>query len=140
MTDKEKIKAEIERLKDVDVTEFPNTNWVKGRNFALTRLEVFIDAMQEEPVSEDLETEIEFYMKNHLKWNSDALRASIESWGIKIARHFANWQRQQMMAEAVDGQLENGEDYLRIKCLSMGCQPQDDGKLVKLIIIKEDGV
>ena len=49
----------------------------------------------------------------------------------------ANWQKQQMMAKAVDGQLENGEDYLRIKCLSTGCQPQDDGKLVKLIIIKE---
>lgn len=51
MTDKEKIRAEIERLKDVDITEFPSTNWLKGRNFALVSLEVFIDSMQEEPTT-----------------------------------------------------------------------------------------
>ena len=46
-------------------------------------------------------------------------------------------QKQQMMKNAITGQLENGEDYLRIKCLHTSCRPQDDGKLVKLIIIKE---
>ena len=48
----------------------------------------------EEPVSKDLEAEIESYMKTNLKWNSDALREPIENWGIKIARYFAAWQKQ----------------------------------------------
>ena len=49
----------------------------------------------------------------------------------------AQWQKEQMMKDAITGQLENGEDYLRIKCLHTSCRPQDDGKLVRLIIIKE---
>ena len=85
---------------------------------------------KEEPVSEDMEEAAKTYAKK-------------ESHGyepcniVKTFKVGANWQKQQMMRGATDGQLENGEDYLRIKCLSMGCQPQDDGKLVKLIIIKE---
>ena len=55
-----------------------------------------------------------------------------------IAIDITEWQKQQMMKGAIDGQLENRDDYLCIKCLSMSCRPQDDGKLVKLIIIKED--
>ena len=50
---------------------------------------------KEESVSEDLEDEIESYMKTNLKWNADALREPIENWGVKIARHFANWQKYQ---------------------------------------------
>ena len=46
-------------------------------------------------------------------------------------------QKEQMMRGATDGQIENGEDYLRIKCLCMSCPPQYDGKLVRLIIIRE---
>ncbi len=46
-------------------------------------------------------------------------------------------QKEQMMRGATDGQIEIGEDYLRIKCLCMSCPPQYDGKLVRLIIIRE---
>ena len=49
----------------------------------------------EDPVSEDLEKEIEIYMKTHLEWDLDALGKPIERWGIKIARHFAAWQKEQ---------------------------------------------
>lgn len=93
---------------------------------------------KEEPISEDLEKEIEMIRKYHFI-NDDFDKAELDGRTISnIARHFAAWQKQQMMRSATDGQIEIGEDYLRIKCLCMSCPPQYDGKLVKLIIIREE--
>ena len=159
MTDKEKIRAEIERRY--------NEYMAKDSELAAIRADEclgilsYIDSMQEdhvdynkldtilnnalsketaetwnerlgkeEPISEDMEEAAKTYAKK-------------ESHGyepcniVKTFKVGANWQKQQMMRGATDGQLENGEDYLRIKCLHTSCRPQDDGKLVKLIIIKE---
>ena len=130
MTEKEKIRAEIERRY--------NEYMAKDSELAAIRADEclgilsYIDSMQEEstipdivdehywemlgeePVSNkmgginnalsqdilamksvDLEKEIEIYMGTNLEWDSDALRDPIESWGIKIARHFAAWQKEQ---------------------------------------------
>lgn len=91
-----------------------------------------------EPISGDLETEIE-RIRNYHFINDDFDKAELDGRTISnIAHHFAEWQKQQMMKEAITGQLENGEDYLRIKCLYTSCRPQDDGMMIKLIIIKEE--
>ena len=89
---------------------------------------------EKEPISKELTDEIKLWFK---QWSENEMEWSREDiWDT--AEHFANWQKQQMMKDAITGQLENGDDYLRIKCLSASCRPQDDGKLIKFIIIKED--
>jgi len=114
MAEKEKIMAYIDKL----LEKYP-------KNYYLLMVAEFIDSLQEEPVSDNLEEVAHQYYEPNDTFMD----------GFKKG---ANWKEKQIMKEAVDGQLENGDDYLRIKCLSMGCQPQDDGKFVKLIIIKED--
>lgn len=169
MTDKGKIRAEIERRY--------NEYMAKDSELAAIRADEclgilsYIDSMQEDHVdynkldtilnnalsketaetwnerlgkkvliSENLLQASIAYADAHSEYCTDKNGRVVEHYNIRAKEHFiagANWQKEQMMARAVDGQLENGEDYLRIKCLSTGCQPQDDGKLVKLIIIKE---
>lgn len=86
MTDKERILAEIERKhnewKDGNTTE------AKYRCEAYKELLEDFDALQEEPVSEDLNKEIQRYM------------SSVYPDGHvvpKIARHFAQWQKEQIL-------------------------------------------
>ena len=136
MTDKEKLEMLIEAIDH----SFLNTQgeYDKGLTYPVIDKVKFIKkSMQDDPASADLEAEIEKYMDKHLVGNSSH-RKDYEMWGGGIARHFAEWQKQQMTKETITGQLENGEDYLRIKCLYTSCRPQDDGKLIKFIIIKED--
>lgn len=60
MTDKEKIKAEIERLKnELNYESF--TNEVLGRRNALNSILSFINSLSEEPVSEDLDEAADKY-------------------------------------------------------------------------------
>lgn len=117
MTEKEKIRAEIIRRMDEEQRIRREKEKLTGVGSVIdTRYESllsFIDSMQEEPTipdivdehwwemlgeepaNEDLEKEIEIYMGTNLECHSDALRYPIESWGIKIARHFAAWQKEQ---------------------------------------------
>ena len=57
MTDKEKIRKEVERLQDLTMDENKNfySEAAEGEYNALCNIEHFIDSLQEEPVSEDLE-------------------------------------------------------------------------------------
>ena len=75
MTDKEKIKAEIERLREVQADKAlqpsidEQISWLAGKTFALASIELFIDSLTEEPVSEDLEkTSKEYADKNYVEW------------------------------------------------------------------------
>lgn len=131
MTDKEKIRVEIERrLKGL-------SDGCVGQRFAYQTLLSFIDSLQEEPVSEELEEEIDAWCQNVIT-------------GLPIvkeaARHFADWQKQQMMKDAVHAIVDSPfrmefpniyPDYRELKdyCDKNGIK--DDDK-VKLIIIKED--
>ena len=80
MTDKEKIIAEIERLK----AEIP---YHENAWSVLNKLKGFINSLPaaEEQPSEDLEAEIDRYFKDD-KWFSTPLG--------DIARHFAQWQKE----------------------------------------------
>jgi hypothetical protein len=88
MTDKDKIRAEVYRRfieagKHIGVI-------AETREDELSSLLSFIDSLQEEPVNEDLDKEIERY---YADWDEKPRY-------IQTARHFANWQKQQIVKSA----------------------------------------
>lgn len=89
----------------------------------------FIDSLEEEPVSEDLEKEIQRYYN---EMDGDCRY-------MQTARHFARWQKQQVMKDAVDGfvcaQRTNGEVIVRTNFIRAGLALMEK---VKLIIIKDE--
>ena len=148
MTDKEKIRAEIERLYNQSLADASRqadrgleraASASYGKSKACKELLSFIDSMQEEPVSEDLEEVAKTYAKK-------------ESHGyepcniVETFKAGANWQKQQMMKNAIDGVITF--DYYGDNDKIYGCIAHDsfcleelglkDGDKVKLIIIKED--
>ncbi len=138
MTDKEKIRAEIERLKE---------SGCASPIVICDTLLAFIDSMQEEPVSDNLEAEIEDYMNRNFSEGSDGCLISDNNkvlGGVTyldisyIARHFTNWQKHQIMKDAIDAFIYKGG--IRLKEWPL---PEKCGKHlnpVKVIIIKEDKV
>jgi hypothetical protein len=129
MTDKEKIIAYIDKL----LEKYP-------KNYYLLTVAEFIDSIQKEPISEDLEKEINKFFKD---WGTDEINGG--QYGINldvrelkdIARHFANWQKEQMMAKAVDAQCFGFQGA----ALFSFRLPVDNylvGSEVKIIVIKED--
>ncbi len=101
------------------------------------------DLPKEESVSEDLETEIERVRKHHFI-NDDFDKVELDGRTISnIAHHFVNWQKQQMMANAVNGfviediEEVNGDFLLSAEYLSKYMRLKDRQK-VKVIVIKEN--
>lgn len=142
MTDKEKLDklvAEIKGLrKEVkdNIAELGNSE--SERVGLFKDLEIydnilsFIDSMQEEPVSEDLEKELNrWQIYNDYPTNYNEL--------IKLARYFANWQKQQMMKDAISAKVTEIY-YPTDSCLEIEATlPEDrfeDGD--KVLIIKEE--
>lgn len=88
MTDKEKIISEIQRR----INLFRKDGKLgSDTEITLYGLINFINAMQEETVSDDLEAEIQRYKDSH-DYMSEYIR--------DVARHFANWQIHQMIKSA----------------------------------------
>jgi hypothetical protein len=98
-------------------------------------VDFIIDSMQEEPINEDLEEELSAYV------NSEEYLNNIGTSGLLlIARHFADWQKQQMMAKAVDGHVGQTINGM-LRALSdetFGDMGFTAGDKVKLIIIKQE--
>jgi hypothetical protein len=135
MTDKEKIKAEIERLKE---------NGCASPIVICDTLLAFIDSLQEEPVSDDLEIaacqsfncacedlnkedkDSATYVKEYFK----------ELWMCAF-KDGAHWKEQQMMKAAIDAQVVLGpnDNHVLMNGLFNNYKYHDK---VKLIIIKED--
>ena len=89
-----------------------------------------IKALQEEPVSEDLEKEFARIWDKDLSGKIDSEAA------LNIARHFAAWQKEQLMAKAVDGEV----GYWNLRGLSINTdlpRSVSEGDKVKIIVIKE---
>ena len=101
MSDKEQlIKEEIERL--YNLYELSNDYQRMG---ACSTILDFIDSLPEEPASEDLEEDWSFekiLQEIYIKYDK---KISIESL-LDIASHFAEWQKQQMMKDAVEGTVK----------------------------------
>lgn len=115
MTDKEKIRAEIDRLLNKE-WKWQSSTEGKFRCETYRELLGFIDSLPEEPydyrhatitqkdfaepISEGLEEEIEEYLKHCLAvkfptTNIDAIKSDVRY----IAHYFANWQKEQMEKE-----------------------------------------
>lgn len=128
----EQIKTEIERCERIcDDFISTHTNVIdvgisKAKKNICKHLKAFIDSMQEEPVSDDLQKFAE-------EWDESLYRSDAVIAGAK-------WKERQMMKDAIDGEIfdifyPNGdrlEIYAKI--------PEDKfagGDKVKLLIIKE---
>lgn len=103
---------------------------------------------EEEPVSEDLEEEInkvavELFDKLLPQDGDFITEVSFRECVETIARHFANWQKEQMMKDAISGAFIRRNKYTKQNVLngfSVTCeqiQKFNNGDKVKVIIIKE---
>ena len=93
----------------------------------------------EEPVSEDLEDELDRYLPSVFSKDMDGDNPRFTTWFKalrKTALHFADWQMQQMMKDAVDAFIYKGGIRLKEWPLPEKCGEHLDS--VKVIIIKED--
>ena len=93
MTDKEKIKEEIERIEQI-LDDFNKTHnntidngIVTAKKNICKHIKSFIDSLPEEPANEDLEEEIKNYIQ---KEYPDGIGFPNVP---KIAHHFAEWQK-----------------------------------------------
>ena len=137
MTKKEKIRAEIERRMKLHKDSLTNPihqgfglqKVINAKISELTYLLSFIDSMQKEPVSDDLKKEIE----NFLDYSN--LLAPIREVEL-IACYFANWQKEQMLAKAIDAKARFTMSVPSI-CISLPLGV-NVGDKVKVIVIKED--
>jgi len=140
MTQKDLIKAEIERLKK----ELEKGNYyldsaeaATGYELALDDLLSFIDSLPEEPVSEDLEEAKEAYCNEH---NDDCFDATGD-YCPHIRKAFvagAEWQKQQMMKEAVEGEVvKDLHGKLHVKTNAVSDTLYHFGDKVKVLIIPE---
>jgi len=153
MTDKQKIKAEVERLKEensIGLSEY-EAGFCNGVGETCEQLLSFINSLPKEPgfgceanftTKEELEKEFNRFLDNvegtPRMWHSDEQM----EWALDIARHFANWQKKQMMQKAVEATVyEMSEQHGRMVCAWFGCKTEEYYDLddeVKVIIIKED--
>lgn len=140
MTDKEKIeaiKAEIHRLVDV-----------RGYDREMANdLFAFMNSLPNEPVNEDLQTEIEDYINRNFSEGSDGCLITDKNKSLggvtyseicELARHFSKWQKQQMIKDAISAEVRTVEDFMGTTTFRCVCDKYKVGEKVKLIIIKED--
>lgn len=93
----------------------------------------------EEPVSEDLEEELDRYLPSVFSKDMDGGNPRFTTWFKalrKTALHFTIWQKQQIMKDAVDAFIYKGGIRLKEWPLPEKCGEHLDS--VKVIIIKED--
>ena len=70
-------------------------------------------------------------------WHSDEQM----EWGKDIARHFAKWQKQQMMKDAVEGYVSLCHDYpyrRSIVAIEDGLTKLEYAEKIRIIIVKEN--
>lgn len=161
MTDKEIIITELDRLITELVEEGENTMFEQGRISAFEDVKVFIDSLQEdsieynpfddfrhtdseEPVSEDLEEDVSKYLNDIIgdyqreNCDTDADYLMSKEDMLEFARHFADWQNQQMIKNAITAHcfgFQNPDALFSFK------QPAENylvGSELKVVIIKED--
>jgi len=94
---------------------------------------------------EDLEKELDNYFSNWAQgasdegcFNADSQLVSIYDCH-RIARHFAQWQKEQMMKDAVEGEVVKTIDgSLRVSSYIFKREGFEFGDKVKVIIVKEE--
>lgn len=99
-----------------------------------------VQKIREEPVSDDLAAEVEKYLEAHIAGDYCIERDSLKIWGRGIAYYFTDWQKQQLMAKAVDVTIaipyQNSEGgYTQLVDSKKGLPFGDN---LKVLVIKED--
>ena len=133
MSSIEKIRQEIERR----ITD--NTF---GAKLELIDLLAFIDSLPEceetakiptEKYEEELNEEIQGFIDEYgYERGEDKILIAI------VARHFAEWQKEQMMKDAVEGFIFQSEDYYPKELVAQYNGELKHGDKVKIIIVKQD--
>ena len=133
-----KIKAEIERQKEIHFKDYhinKNGNSADyGACNALTQLLSFIDSLEEEPVSNDLEefTKRESELFGEREYEIDFIDRNALAkgyyWGVKAG---AQWQKEQMMKNSdFINEVEWEDDIHKLF--------REKSKKVKLMIVEEE--
>lgn len=142
MTDKEKLNMLIEAI-DYSFWNPMEKDYNRELTYPVIDKVKFVKGiLQQERPSEDLETEIQYYIEQRKLSDVGFLVPA-------IARHFANWQQEQMMKDAVHATVDYpfiGHDFpniyhnyreLKDYCDKNGIK---DNAKVKLIIIEDKQV
>ena len=139
-----KIDRQVSRMADEFAEREYETNGYERQWLSKGYYHGYMDAGKgklKEPVSEGLKAEIKSWLDEGLP-NEEELVEHIK----ETARHFANWQKEQMIVKAVDGVVTF--DYYDSGDKTYGCIAHDsfcledlglkDTDKVKVIVIKED--
>ena len=136
MTNKQKILDEIERLKIEKRKEnLPfHALYYDGYDAACDKIIACLNSLPAEQTNDELDVEINLEYKSNYKLKE----LTLEEFRT-IVYHFAEWQKEQMIKSAFDGEITKFFDCN----LSVKAQlPKDSkccfGDKVKVIIIKED--
>lgn len=107
-----------------------------GVGISFDTMAEIVDYLRNEPVSEDLQEELnKWQIYNDYPTDYDGL--------IKLAHHFANWQKEQMMKGAIDGYIKRNKYFKEnvLHGLDVTCdaiQQFKDGDKVKILVIKQE--
>lgn len=114
MTDKELIKQEIERKQKGVVGAYESEDTEHGYKQCCKEILNFINSLPEEPISDDLEKEIDNYIKDNFFGSKSMVFLSNRTKGeldsidvVNIARHFAEWQKQKMIEKVTEWMAKN---------------------------------
>lgn len=155
MTTIETIRQEIERRK-VQYYEREMKAWddngeygdedcyfYQGKRKACEGLLSFLDTLSEEP-DKSLEEEVKNYFQGYWPGTETVEQCNTDLHFtpqaiIRLARHFAKWQKEQMLKDAVEGYVnyyEDGGGILMAEA-QVGC-PYHNGDKVRIIIVKAE--
>lgn len=112
------------------------TDYARGERTELEKLLSFIYSMQADPVNDDLKEEIKKFLDETgapYYWAGD--KEQLE-WVEIIAKHFADWQRKQIMNEAIAAFIEKGSIRLHQWPLDEKYGKHHDN--IKIIVFKEE--
>lgn len=136
MTDQEIIYKAISEVVNTDKpAEFAahNSTCYTIAKYVCEELRKQLNSIHAEQPSEELEAEIDRYFKDD-KWFSTPLG--------DIARHFANWQKEQMMKSAIDAKIVNDETSGCVVDCEQGCLVLEPhtyaiGQKLKILIMED---
>ena len=165
MSKVEKIKAEIDRLQETTMDENSNfrSQYDQGIFDGLSLLENFIDTLEQpikrtpaeiEAAMQEVEEKSKLFTEAHkddIVSNDtidDLEKAAIEAFKqivdsdknnfLEIFKAGAEWQKEKMMEDAVDGEIYFNLDYLQYHINTEPLTHFHHGDKVKLIIVKEE--
>ena len=135
-----RLKAEIEKRMHIcdGIFERDSNTYYQGKAVAYQETLPLIDSLQQEQPEVDLEEEVKrYYSDNFAYISSDQPTLSILT---NIARHFTEWQKEQMMKEAVEGEIQMR--YSGCLCAKTIRSINEDkfkfGDKVRIIVVKEE--